>query len=159
MAFLNEHSPQHLRELQLDDPTIGPVLQAVEKDEHLNPGTIAHGGSEVRHLIQLWDRLLVEEGVLKQKYDSVSGNVSWTQFVVPRVLREQILQELHVGSLEGHLGEDKTIGNVRECFYWPGIQQDVRQWIRTCPACATRKSPPQRNRAPLHLDSQCKLLL
>ena len=34
------------------------------------------------------------------------------------------------------------IGKVREHFYWP---QDVRQWIRTCPSCATRKSPPQRN--------------
>lgn len=149
VAFLNEHSPQHLRELQLDDPTIGPVLQAVEKDERLNPGTIARGGPEVRRLIQLWDRLLVEEGFLKRKYDSVKGNRSWTQFVVPRVLREEILQELHAGSLEGHLGEDKTIGKVRERFYWPGIQQDVRQWIRTCPACATRKSPPQRNHAPL----------
>ena len=29
------------------------------------------------------------------------------------------------------------------------MQQDVAQWIRTCPICATRKSPPQRNRAPL----------
>ena len=137
MAFLNEHSPQHLRELQLDDPTIGPVLQAVEKDERLNPGTIAHGGPEVRCLIQFWDRLLVEEGVLKRKYDSVKSNGFWTQFVVPCVLREQILQELHAGSLEGHLGEDKTNGKVREHFYWPGIQQDVTQWIRTCPTCAT----------------------
>ena len=63
VAFLNEHSPQHLREPQLDDPTIGPVLQAVEKDERLNPDTIVRGGPEVRCLIQLWDWLLVEEGV------------------------------------------------------------------------------------------------
>ena len=67
VAFLNQHSPEHLREL-LDDPTIGPVLQAVEKDERLNPDTIAHGGPEVRCLIQLWDRLLVEEVVLKRQH-------------------------------------------------------------------------------------------
>ena len=100
-------------------------------------------------MIQLWDRLLVEEGVLKQKYDSIRSNGSWTLFVVPRVLWEEILQELHAGSLEGHLGEDKMIGKVWELFYWARIQQDVRQWIRTCPACATRKSHPQQNRAPL----------
>ena len=101
-------------------------------------------------------------GGLKQKYDSIRGNGSWTQFVVPRVLRVEILQELHAGSLEGLLGEDKTIGKVWELFYWARIQQDVRQWIRTCPTCATRKSHPQRNHAPCrpwHLDSLCKLLL
>ena len=111
MAFLDEHSPQHLCEPQLDDPTIGLVLQAVEKDERLNPDTIVCGGPEVRCLIQLWDRLLVEEGVLKQKYDSIRGNGSWTQFVVPRVLRVEILQELHAGSLEGHLGRLEKFGS------------------------------------------------
>ena len=47
--------------------------------------------------------------VLKRKYDSIRGSGSSTQFVVPLVLWEEILQELHAGSLEGHLGEDKTI--------------------------------------------------
>ena len=32
----------------------------------------------------------------------------WTQLVVPRVLGEVIIQELHSGTLEGHLGKDKT---------------------------------------------------
>ena len=58
---------------------------------------------------------MVEEGLLKRKYDSVKGVGSWTQLVVPLVLREEILQELHAGSLEGHLGEvDKTVGKVCE---------------------------------------------
>ena len=158
MALLQERSPQDIRKLQLDDPTIGPLLQAVEKDERLEQEVSARGGPEVRRLVQLWDRLLVEEGLLKRKYDSVKGVGSWTQLVVPLVLREEILQESHAGSLEGHLGEDKTVGKIRERFYWPGIQEDVRQWIRTCPACATRKSPSQHNRAPWHLDFLCKLL-
>ena len=33
MALLQERSPQDIRKLQLDDPTIGPLLQAVEKDD------------------------------------------------------------------------------------------------------------------------------
>ena len=36
MALLQERSPQDIRKLQLDDPTIGPLLQAVEKDERMN---------------------------------------------------------------------------------------------------------------------------
>ncbi len=99
--------------------------------------------------MQLWDRLFVENGILKRQYEGVRGHDSWTQFVVPLKLRDEILKELHSGALEGHLGEDKTVGKVRERCYWPGMQQDVIQGIRTCPECATRKSPSQRNRAPL----------
>ena len=51
--------------------------------------------------------------------------------MIPRMLWEEILQELHAGSLEGQLGEDKTIGKVWQHLYWPGIQQYVRQWIHT----------------------------
>ena len=125
------------------------ALRAVEMDTRLEPGTIAHGGPEIRHLTQLWDRLLMEEGLLKRKYENVKGQGLWTQLVVPRVLHKEIMQELHSGALEGHLGEDKTTCKIHERFYWPGMQRDVSLWIRTCPVCATRKSPHQRNRAPL----------
>ena len=149
MTVLNEQSPQTLCQLQLDDPTTGVVLQAVEKNQKPEAGVIARGEPEVRRLIQLWDRLLVEEGLLKRKYDSEAGKKIWMQLVVPHALREEIIQELHAGPLEGHLGEDKTLGKVKEWFYWPGMQQDVAQWIRTCSVCTTHRSPPQQNRAPL----------
>ena len=146
-TLLEDRSPNEIRKLQLDDPITGPVLRALEADTHLEPVTIARGGPEVRRLHQLWNRLLVEEGVLKRKYDNIGSET--TQLVTPVGLRKEIMHELHSGALEGHLGEDKTVSKIRERFYWPGIQRDVAQYIRTCPVCATRKTPPQRNRAPL----------
>ena len=88
------------------------MLQAVEENTQLEPDAIIRGGPEVRRLMQLWDCLMLEDGLLKQKYESVNSQGSWTQFVLPHVLREEIMQELHYGSLEGHLGEDKTMGKV-----------------------------------------------
>ena len=149
LAVLSERSPQELRQLQLEDSTTGVVLQAMEQKQQPEPDVIARGGPEVRRLVQLWNRLLIEDGLLKRKYDSEKGQRHWIQLVVPHVLREEIMKELHAGSLEGHLGEDKTLGKIQERFYWPGMQGDVAQWIRTCSACTTRKSPPQRSRAPL----------
>ena len=69
--------------------------------------------------------------------------------MVPQSLREEIIQEFHSGALEGHLGVDKTVAKIKDRFYWPGMYEDVHQWIRTCSSCATRKSPPQKSRAPL----------
>jgi hypothetical protein len=67
---------------------------------------------EVRCLVELWNQLSTKQGLLKQKYESIGGERSWTQYVVPRVLQNEILQELHAGALEGHLGEDKTVAKV-----------------------------------------------
>ena len=142
MASLPERSPQDLRTLQLDDPAIGLVLLTVEAHEYPPVDVISRGGPEVRHLLQLWDRLSVDNGLLKRRYESTDGQRSWKQLVILSVLRTEILQELHAGALEGHLGEDKTIAKVQERFYWPGLRHDVIQWLRTCLACVTRKSPP-----------------
>ena len=126
------------------------MLHAVERKQQPEPNNIARGGPEIRNLMQIWDRLLLEDGLLKLKYDHTNGSIYWSQMIVLHVLREEIMQELDAGSLEGNLGEDKTLGKIKERFDWPGMQQDIVQWIRTCSACATRKSPSQRSCTPLH---------
>ena len=110
-------APQDLRALQLDDPAIGPVLLAMEAREHPAADVISCGGPEVRCLLQLWDRISVDDGLLKHRYESTSGQRSWKQLVVPSALRKEILQELHAGALKGHLGEDKPSAKVQQRFY------------------------------------------
>jgi len=67
----------------------------------------------------------------------------WLQLIVPRVLQEAVLAEVHEGISGGHLGKDKTIHHPKERFYWPGHYNDVQQWCSTCASCATRKSNPK----------------
>ena len=49
----------------------------------------------------------------------------------------------------GHIGKDKTLHKLRERFYWPGHQKDVKVWCRTCKDCAAMKTPVSKRRAPL----------
>ena len=49
------------------------------------------------------------------------------------------------------MGADKTLGRLRERFYWPGHYTHVREWCRDCTVCASRKSPTPNRRAPLQL--------
>ena len=42
------------------------------------------------------------------------------QLIVLQIIRETVLAELHVGSTGGHLGQEKTLGKLKERFYWPG---------------------------------------
>jgi hypothetical protein len=148
-TVLQERSNQSIRQLQLEDPSIGIVLQAKEGEKKLTSDQARGKGPEAQRLVQLWGRLLVEDGVLKRRFEDVQGHSTWVQLVLPQCLRKEVMQELHAGATEGHLGEEKTLYKVKERFYWPGMHQDIKSWCQTCAACATRKPTPKKNRAPL----------
>ena len=144
-----EKTPEEIRQLQLDDGPVGLLLTALEKGERPTPESVKAQGPNAQRLAQLWNRLVVKDGTLRRRFEDTQTQSSWLQLVVPRSLREEILQELHAGVLGGHLGEDKTLLKIRERFYWPGLQRSVRDWCRTCEPCVTRKTAPKRNHAPL----------
>ena len=71
------------------------------------------------------------------------------QLIVPLSFRKEVLQELHAGVVGGHLGQDKTLGRLKERFYWPGHWNDVHNWCRTCATCASWKTPSPKMQAQL----------
>ena len=42
--------------------------------------------------------------------------------VVPTVLRKRVFGFLHDSKTGGHFGVNKTIGKIREKFYWPKLR-------------------------------------
>ena len=148
-VILADKSNKEFQQGQRHDGPIGLLLSAVEKGERPTTDEVRGQGPEAQRLAQLWDKLLVEEGVLKRQYEDTQSHSVRLQLVVPHSMRKQVLHELHAGALGGHLGEEKTLLKVKERFYWPGMQGDVQDWCRTCATCATRKTAPTRNRAPL----------
>ena len=83
-------------------------------------------------LVQQWEQLEVKDGLLYRRYENEAGNAVWLQLVVLKSLRDEILQELHGGVVSWHLGEEKTLGCLKERFYWPGHGKDVSNWYRMC---------------------------
>ena len=104
---------------------------------------------ESKRLLQPWDQLLLKDDVLYCRLPSATGSGLHNKLVVPKVLRPEVLKELHEGSLGGHLGTEKTLWKLKECFYWPGDYKAVQQWCSTCTLCTMRKSPTPRPKAKL----------
>ncbi len=105
--------------------------------------------SSSRRLLQQRKQLVVKDGVLWRQFEDPEGVSRFLQLVVPQVLQEEVLKELHTGIVGGHLGEDKTIAQLKERFYWPGQYRDVKNFCQACPSCATTKTPTPKRRAPL----------
>jgi hypothetical protein len=58
-------------------------------------------------------------------------------------LKAIIFQELHDSVTGGHLGFAKTLESVTRRFFWPGLRDDVRLYVKTCPTCQRVKHSNQ----------------
>jgi hypothetical protein len=58
-------------------------------------------------------------------------------------LKTRLLQECHDTPLSGHLGKDKTTEQVKRRFYWPGMDESIRQYVTSCDACQRNKPSQQ----------------
>ena len=146
---VGDGTPAKLRQLQLDDSDIKFVLEAKESDTRPADDVVKAKSTEVRKLVQIWDQLVVANGVLKRRFEDEEGQTEVCQWVVPKKQRKEILHHLHDGPLGAHLGEKKILQKLKERFYWPGHATDVRNWCHSCEPCAQRKTPIPKPRAPL----------
>ena len=112
---------------------------------------VAAESPATKHLWQQWSLLRLQDGVLQRRWEDARGRASYWVVLVPRTLRQELLQEVHGGITSGHLGEKKTLSRLRQRYYWVGMRRDVQEWCRACDVCCAKKGPTRKTRAPLQL--------
>ena len=137
---------QDLRNQQLEDSLVGPFLRAKEAG-NLPPS--AHGGPKWRKMVQFWDQLLVNDGILCRLFENVASTNAVAQLIVPDSLKKEILHGVHEDVGGGHFGVEKTVAKLKERFYWPGHFNDVQSWCATCSKCIARKTTSPHGRTPV----------
>ena len=62
------------------------------------------------------------------------------QLAIPVSLRTHVLAQYHDGLMGGaHQGQDRTYHTIRSKYYWPGMYQDVGNYVRGCDSCQRAK--------------------
>ncbi|XP_041435047.1 uncharacterized protein K02A2.6-like [Xenopus laevis] len=83
-----------------------------------------------------------------EKRDELSmdqGCLLWgIRVVIPPKYRQRLLHELH----EGHPGVNRMKARARGYLWWPGLDQDIENFVSQCTACASVQNQPPT--APLH---------
>ena len=72
--------------------------------------------------------LMVADGILYHKQQRDSQEVY--QLILPREYRKTALEGLRDNA--GHLGIEKTLNIVRDCFFWPKMARDVESHVKSC---------------------------
>ena len=60
------------------------------------------------------------------------------QQIVPPSMMHEILAACHSLSTAGHLGVAKTSEKMKQRFYWPILQEDIKLFVSWCPECQKR---------------------
>jgi hypothetical protein len=118
-------SAQHIREQQLNDARIGPVLKAVEAGTSSAELTNSPD-REVQCYLRQWASMIVQNGVLYRTYYKNDGSVDRFQLVVPETLRNEFLTAVHVGTLCHTKSDDKNLAQVARHGYWATARRDVQ---------------------------------
>ena len=67
---------------------------------------------------------------------SFQGLASFYRRFVPQgSQRKLFVQETHEGGLMGHFGVEKTLGLLKEKFFWPHIRKDVQRHCNRSISC------------------------
>lgn len=86
--------------------------------------------SQVRQYFNFKNQLTIEDNCLM-----------WNdRIVIPSTLRQNVLEKLH----QTHLGIVKMKSLSRGYFWWPGLGNDIENFIKTCSACTQLHNNPPR---------------
>ncbi|KAJ8017967.1 hypothetical protein HOLleu_44301 [Holothuria leucospilota] len=151
-SWFQRWTSSQLRELQLNDKDIGPILLWKEV-QHSRPDweQITTGSAAMKNYWGQWDRLEVIEGVLYRRFESDTGQHTFLQLLVPKKIQEKVLDQAHNHKLSGHLLAKKSLARIRERFYWSGYRRHVENWCKSCDDCASRKGPTKKVKSKMKL--------
>lgn len=83
------------------------------------------------------------------------GNPPHVVLFVPEAMKMDILAEAHGGQFTGHDGIFKTKERILMCYYWPGMDKDINDFIKRCVKCQQRAKVAQKPHTELQPLPQC----
>ncbi|CAG2228441.1 unnamed protein product [Mytilus edulis] len=147
----SKHHDLSLIEIQKNDHDLKIVTKWVETDERPDYKDISDKGFFLRSLWNQWNNLELRDGLIYRRFEDPATKIVKMQAIIPLSERKKVLQFSHDDKCSAHLGIHKTLAKIRQSYYWPGLQNDVRTYINGCDKCAKRKSPQKSKRAPMAL--------
>ncbi|KAL1446972.1 hypothetical protein WDU94_014038 [Cyamophila willieti] len=123
-------SNQEIRKSQREDKDIAELILWKEKAERPTWKDVVHHSAATKSYWAQWDSLVLEDGVLKRKWESADGKTCNYQILLPRSGIGEVLKEIQGGVSVEHCGVYKVMAKVRYRFYWFNMRRDIEDWCR-----------------------------
>ena len=133
----SSYTAEELQKMQKDDPVIGVLWYFWMQGTQPSKSQYRELKGGARKLLSSWERIKELDGVLYRKVQSEFEGEN-LQLITPKHLQHLVLRSLH--DELGHQGVERTLALVRKRCFWPGLAQDVENWVRKCERCIIAKA-------------------
>ena len=126
---------------QRADPNLTVIIKLIESGQLQKKKLHGKDSPEVKSLLRIRKSLKLVKDVLYRKTYTDNSSSKWIlwQLVVPKAYGSRALAGCHDDV--GHQGRMRTLGLLRERFFWPGMQTEAVQHVLKCTRCLRRKTP------------------
>ena len=133
-----------ISKIRLDDELKNSLASAIRREmPYADVFTQLQAGARQVTYYDVTYKILNSLLVMHDQKQDVS--LDFWRIIVPEDegIKSRIIQELHSTPYSAHPGVQRTIGRVRQSFFWKGMTGDVRQFVENCPVCQMEKSDHQ----------------
>ena len=117
----SEEKLEQLRRETKRDPLLSALTNIVLEGW---PSKCSELASELKVFWNIKDYISLDDGIL----------LKGQQVIIPAALRQEVLTQIHGHC---HQGVEKTRLLARKCVYWPNINNDIADEVRSCVPCNT----------------------
>ena len=111
---------------------------------------VAPFGVELKSYWALWESITFIDNIVYRKWEYCERNgEARNQVILPLSLCKKAFSLLHETVTADHLGQQKTLGKIKQRFYWHRCREDIEYWCRVCDVCSFRKQPYRKAKAPM----------
>ena len=130
-----------LKRLCTEAPIIGPIVELLKTKQLQQYKAKEDDPSGMRVLLKYQQDLCLRNGLVYQKVQLKNHQLSVQQFVLPEPFQKQVILACHDDF--GHLGMEKTLGLLKDRFFWPKMSEDIKLHIHSCERCTKFKQPQE----------------
>ncbi|CAC5384944.1 unnamed protein product [Mytilus coruscus] len=111
-------APKRLQGMLLQDEELQILSKVIKKGWPINKNAV---DLKIQKYFQFREELTIQNGLIF-KSDRV---------VVPNSARADLIEKAH----SSHIGIQGCLRRARECLYWPNMNSDIENYIKTCETC------------------------
>ena len=152
-VFKPRWTKEQLKTAQRNDEELRLIYAAKVDGDGTKPewNALSFEGLGCKFYYNQWTRIRVRHGLLYREWESASGDYKRLQLIIPKTYQMRLIQDLHCTPIGNHQGNHRTIEFLRLRFFWYGMADQVKQFIKQCLVCQQAKILNKTPRTPMQV--------
>ena len=145
--FPARYSSKELHDEQIKDPDLCKIISWKEHTSVPTQQELQMSSPAVKHLWSVSSNLVLDQNVLYYRW--IEENGSRLLLLIPKSMRDEVMHYCHNVKSAGHPGITRTFARLHHIVFWPGMREDCKIYVKSCPECSRQKKASRQSRAKL----------